>query len=293
MTQWLIAGGGGQLASDLVRVLDAAGERDVAAPDLHELDITDPESVARAVAGRDVVINAAAYTNVDRAESDENAAFRVNATGAALLARACAAEGSRLLHVSTDYVFAGTAAAPYPEDAPPDPRTAYGRTKAAGEWAVRAEHPDAYVVRTSWVYGQTGANFVKTMARLERERETLNVVDDQRGVPTWSRHLAQALVALAGRNPAAGLYHYTGGGETTWLEFARAVFAELGADPERVRPTTTAALGLPAPRPAYSVLSADRWISAGLPEPVHWRDALAEAFATAGKELRGSGVATA
>jgi len=136
----------------------------------------------------------------------------------------------------------------------------------------------AYVVRTAWVYGETGANFVKTMARLERQRETVDVVDDQRGSPTWSRQLAAGLVELAGSGAPAGVYHCTNGGETTWCGLARAVFAELGADPERVRPTTTAAFPRPAPRPAYGVLSDAKWRAAGLTPLPAWREALAAAL---------------
>jgi dTDP-4-dehydrorhamnose reductase len=276
--RWLVTGAGGQLGADLLRVL--AGE-DVDGRTRAELDVTDPDAVATAVAGRDVVLNAAGWTDVDGAESDEAGAYAANATGPAVLAGACARVGATLVHVSTDYVFAGDARTPYAEDAPVDPRSAYGRTKAAGERAVLASGGPAYVVRTAWVYGETGANFVKTMARLERERDTVDVVDDQRGSPTWSRDLATGLVALAGSGAPFGIYHATGAGETTWCGFARAVFAELGADPARVRPTTTTANPRPAPRPAYSVLAGRRWRAAGLAPLPPWREALAVAFEAA------------
>jgi dTDP-4-dehydrorhamnose reductase len=151
-----------------------------------------------------------------------------------------------------------------------------------------AAFPDAYVVRTAWVYGASGANFVKTMARLERERETVSVVDDQRGSPTWSHDLARGLVELGSSGAAGGIYHCTNTGETTWFGFTRAIFEELGADPERVLPTTTAAFPRPAPRPAYSVLGNRRWIEAGLDPLPHWRAALHDAFASAPDELRGT-----
>jgi dTDP-4-dehydrorhamnose reductase len=276
MTRWLVTGAGGQLGSDLVRVLTDRGSS-VTGLTRASLDITDLPAVSSAVAGYDVVVNAAGYTNVDGAESDEAAAFAGNGLGPARLAAASRSAGAVLVHVSTDYVFAGDAVSPYAEDAQVAPRGAYGRTKAAGEWAVLAVLPSAYVVRTSWVYGETGGNFVKTIARLAGERETLSVVDDQRGSPTWSRQLASALVALVELSPPAGVYHCTGGGETTWCGFARALFAELGLDPDRVRPTTTAAFPRPAPRPAYSVLSHGRWGAAGLPPLPDWREALHEA----------------
>lgn len=288
--RWLVTGARGQLGSDLVRVLaERGGDVRVTGMGRAELDVTDPTAVEAVVADLrpDVVVNAAAYTAVDAAESDEPAAVAGNVTGPANLARACAAHRALMVHVSTDYVFSGQATEPYPTDAPTGPRSVYGRTKLAGEQAVRELCPGSYVVRTAWVYGQTGGNFVRTMARLEAERDTLDVVDDQRGSPTWSRDLAVGLVALAGSGAPCGVYHCTNGGDTTWYGLARAVFEELGADPRRIRPTTSDRFVRPAPRPAYSVLSDAAWLAAGLPAMPHWRDALHTAFATVGAELRG------
>ncbi|MCP2170009.1 dTDP-4-dehydrorhamnose reductase [Goodfellowiella coeruleoviolacea] len=297
----LVPGGRGQLGSDLAA---AAGGADlVHAPGSAELDITDAQAVADAVAAlaaaardeqlRPVVINAAAYTAVDAAESDVDAAFAVNAEGPALLARACAAEGVPLLHVSTDYVFPGTAERPYEPTDPTGPDTVYGRSKLAGEQAVLAGTAASWVVRTAWVYGARGGNFVKTMARLERERDQLSVVDDQCGSPTWSADLAAGLLELtgliaSGRGPARRVLHCTGGGQTTWCGFARAVFEELGADPGRVRPCATEDFPRPAPRPAYSVLSPAAWQAAGLTPLRPWRQALAAAFTSHGDVLRGA-----
>ena len=287
--RWLVTGAGGQLGADLLRVLSTVDGVTAVGLIRSELDISVHSEVDAAIArlAPDVVLNAAAYTAVDAAESDEAAAAAVNAEGPAHVARACAAAGARLVHVSTDYVFAGDATAPYEVDAPTGPRSAYGRTKLAGEHAVRALLPEAsYLVRTAWVYGETGANFVKTMARLESERDTVDVVDDQRGSPTWSRDLASGLVALARSSAAPGTYHATGGGDTTWYGFTRAIFAALGADPDRVRPTTTDRFPRPAPRPAYSVLSNKAWAGAGLPALPHWEDALRRAFAEVGDAFR-------
>lgn len=281
--RWLVTGAGGQLGADLLRVLEGA---DVVGLPRAELDITDPAAVAAAAAGRDVVVNAAGWTDVDGAEAHEDAAYAANATGPAVLAAACARTGATLVHVSTDYVFAGDATTPYVEDAPVAPRSAYGRTKAAGERAVLDSGAPAYVVRTAWVYGQTGANFVKTMCRLERERDTLDVVDDQRGSPTWSRHLAAGLVELATSGASYGVYHCANAGETTWCGLARAIFEELGANPERVRPTTTAAFPRPAPRPSYSVLSNVKWQAVGLTPLPGWREGLARAFEVVGTALQ-------
>ncbi|MFC7842861.1 dTDP-4-dehydrorhamnose reductase [Streptomyces sp. NPDC057382] len=272
------------LGRDLLARLSADGVRSVGLT-RGDLDVTDEEAVRRAVAAHrpDVVVNCAAWTAVDDAETREADALRINGDGPRNLAAACAGTGARLLQVSTDYVFAGDSGSPYPEQAPTGPRSAYGRTKLAGEQAVLAALPDAgYVVRTAWLYGAGGGNFVRTMIRLEGVKDTLDVVDDQRGQPTWTVDLADRLVrlglgALAGAAPA-GIYHGTSGGETTWFGLTREIFRLLGADPDRVRPTTSAAYVRPAPRPAYSVLGHDRWSAAGI-EPIrHWREALHEAF---------------
>jgi dTDP-4-dehydrorhamnose reductase len=276
VSRWLVTGAGGMLGQDLLHVL---ADNDVTGLTRADLDITDARAVIDAVAGHDIVVNTAAWTDVDAAESHEDAATRVNAHGAGNVAVACARHGARLVQLSTDYVFAGDASSPYPEDAPTAPRSAYGRGKAAGERAVLAALPDStYVVRTAWLYGQHGTNFVATMLRLERERDVLDVVDDQHGQPTWSRHLAQRIRTLAESSAPPGIYHATSSGQTTWHGLAQAVFAAVGADPARVRPTSTDRFPRPAPRPAYSVLGQDRWAAVG-PNPMpHWREALAQAL---------------
>lgn len=274
MTRYLIAGAGGMLGHDLRHVLDG---REVVALGRADLDVTDAAAVREATAGIDIVINASAYTNVDAAEDDEAAAFAVNATGAGILADAAAAAGARFVHVSTDYVFAGDATAPYAEDTPRAPLGAYGRTKAAGEELV-LRHATSTVVRTAWLYGEHGGNFARTMLRLASERDTVSVVTDQVGQPTWSRDLADAIVRLLDADAPAGVYHGTNAGQASWFDFARAIFVEAGLDPERVQPTDSTAFVRPAPRPAYSVLGHDRWAAVGLPAPRPWRDALHAAF---------------
>ena len=202
-TRWLITGAGGMLGRDLVRVLRDYPSVTVTAVDRAGLDISDPDAVARAVAGHDVVINAAAWTDVDGAEAAEDAATDINGRAVADLARACAAAQARLLHVSTDYVFPGDAHSPYQEDAPTKPINAYGRSKLLGEEAVLRTLPGAgYVVRTAWLYGEHGRNFVTTMLRLAADRDTVDVVDDQHGQPTWSYALARRLVELGGDGAA-------------------------------------------------------------------------------------------
>lgn len=290
MSRWLVVGANGMLGQDLLAQLGrcasdvfvpdgfevggSAGAHKVTAVDRDELDIRDPGACLAAVAGHDFVVNVAAWTAVDEAESHEPAAFAVNAVGAANLARACSAAGLPMLQVSTDYVFAGDANSPYAEDAPLAPRSAYGRTKAAGEWAVQALCPQSWIVRTAWLYGAHGPNFVKTMARLAAERETVTVVNDQSGQPTWTVDLAGAIVRLVEARAPFGTYHGTSSGETTWFGFAQAIFAELGLDPERVKPTTTDAFPRPAPRPAYSVLGHEAWRGAALDPLPSWRKSL-------------------
>ncbi len=275
MTRWLITGANGQLGRDLRRVL---ADRDVIALTRSELDLGDEAAVrdvVRSWVRRDsepaVVVNAGGYTAVDDAETDEPTAHVVNGLAPGWIASACAGR-ARLVHVSTDYVFAGDASTPYTVAHPTGPRTAYGRTKLAGERAVLAAGADAFVVRTAWVYSEHRGNFVDTMLRLERERDTVSVVADQQGSPTWSAQLAGSLVELGTAAVSPGVLHCTGAGDTTWYGLARAVFGAAGADPDRVLPTTTDRFPRPAPRPAYSVLDNSAWIAAGLEPLPDWRE---------------------
>jgi dTDP-4-dehydrorhamnose reductase len=284
VTRWLVTGAGGQLGGELVRVLADRPDVEVTGLDRRSLDVADARAVTAAVASiePDVVVHAAAYTAVDDAEAHPDQAWLVNVNGAAHVAAACARTGARLVHLSTDYVFAGDAEEPYAEDAPCAPVNVYGRTKLAGEQSVVALAPDAFVVRTSWLYGGDGPSFVRTMVRLEREQATVRVVADQHGSPTRVQDLAVGLVALGAAAVAhavePGVYHCTNAGATTWYGLARAVFEEVGADPDRVRPTDTASVPRPAPRPRYSVLSHRRWHEAGLPAMRPWRPALHDAL---------------
>lgn len=277
MTRYLVTGAAGMLGQDLQRALSG---REVTALSRADLDITDRAAVSDAVAGHDVVINAAAWTGVDDAESHEDAAAAVNAYGPEVLATAVAATGARLVQVSTDYVFDGTGTHPYAEDEPTRPLGAYGRTKAAGEAAVRSIAPEtSYVVRTAWLYGAGGPNFAKTMVRLAASHDTVSVVTDQVGQPTWTADLAEQVVAMLDADAPAGIYHGTNGGRGSWFDFTRAIFAEVGLDPERVLPTDSSAFVRPAPRPAFSVLGHDGWRRAGLAPMRDWRDALHAAAA--------------
>jgi dTDP-4-dehydrorhamnose reductase len=269
--RWLVVGSYGMLGQDLIARLEAEGER-VTAVDRDRLDITDPEAALTAVPGHDVVANCAAFTAVDAAEEQEGAAFAINAVGAANLARAAGRNGARMIHISTDYVFDGVASSPYAEEAPPAPRSAYGRTKAAGEWAVRALAPQHFIVRTAWLYGAHGNCFPKTMVRVARAGGPLEVVVDQVGQPTWTVDLADLLVRLVRQGAPAGTYHGTSSGETSWFEFARAVVTAAGLDAAAVRETTSAAFVRPAPRPAYSVLGHDALTAIGIAPIGDWRE---------------------
>jgi len=271
----LVFGAGGQVGEELVSLAGTAGH-EVIGLARGDLDVTDAVATrARVLAsGAEVVFNAAAYTAVDRAESQPGLAHAINAVAPGVMARACVEAGSRLVHYSTDYVFDGTATAPMPETAPVAPLGVYGHTKLAGEVAVRDAGGSAYVVRTAWVYGLCGSNFIRTVLRVTRERGEVRVVDDQRGSPTWARDLAAAslrLVDVAG----PGNYHLTNGGECTWFELAKEVVALAGVDAE-VQPISTAEYPTPARRPAYSVLENRRWLECGQPPLRPWREAVAE-----------------
>jgi len=261
---WMVVGAGGMLGTELVRRLRGRG-RDVVALTRADLDVRDAAAVRDALRRHrpDAVVNCAAWTAVDDAEAHEDAALAVNGDAVRTLAAACGDVDATLVQISTDYVFDGRADRPYPEDAPPAPVSAYGRTKLAGERAV-LDTGRGHVVRTAWLYGAHGPNFVRTMTRLAAERDTVEVVDDQRGQPTWTGDLAEQIIALVGADAPPGVYHGTNAGETTWYGLAREVFALLGLDPDRVRPTTTDRFPRPAPRPAYSVLGHDRWTRVGL-----------------------------
>jgi dTDP-4-dehydrorhamnose reductase len=280
MTRWLVTGADGMLGTDLVAALSWRGET-VTGMNRAGLDVTDAAAVTDTIARSrpDVVVNCAAWTAVDDAEAAEDQALAVNAGGAARLAAGCAAAGARMVQVSTDYVFAGQAGRPYAEDDGPAPRTAYGRTKLAGERAVLGRLPGSgYVVRTAWLYGAHGPNFVRTMIKLEDQRPTVDVVDDQHGQPTWTADVARQIIAMIRAGAPPGVYHATSSGQTTWFGLAREIFGLLGADPARVRPIPSSELSRPAPRPAYSVLGHGAWERLAVPSIGDWRECLHRAF---------------
>ena len=287
----VISGAGGQLGSCLAARAVGLG-RDVVALTSSEWDITDPEAAGRIVNGGqqeglqegDVVVNCAAYTNVDAAESDESAAYAVNAAGPEHIARACARAGARLIHISTDYVFGGDFGGQPPRPYEPGDETAplgvYGRSKLAGEQAALAALPRAIVVRTAWVYtGGAGKDFVAVMRRLAAGDGAVDVVDDQTGSPTYVADLADAVLQVADGRVSGPIVHAANEGAVSRYEQARAVFEECGADPQRVRPVSTAQNPRPARRPHYSALSGRQSAAAGLTPLRPWRSALVAALA--------------
>ncbi len=268
--KWLVTGSVGMLGRDMVATLEGSDES-VTAVDRSSLDITDSDEVLRLVDEHDVVVNCAAWTAVDLAEQREPDAFLANAMGPASLARACRATGARLVQISTDYVFAGDARTPYAADAAPAPRSAYGRTKVAGEWAVAAYAPDHLIVRTAWLYGSGGACFPRTIARVAAERGHVDVVDDQVGQPTWTSDLAAFVLRLVRGAAPTGIYHGTSAGQCTWYEFARAVVESAGMPGDTVRSITSAAFERSAPRPSYSVLGHGAAEDANIASIPDWR----------------------
>ena len=275
--KWAVLGHAGMLGQDLMLGLS---NRDAHGFDRAEFDISDLESVRCVLSDFDVVVNCAAWTAVDDAEVNEEAAMAINGTGPANVARICAELGSKLVHISTDYVFSGDAEIPYSETDITKPKSAYGRTKLAGELAVRENLPnDHYIVRTAWLYGQYGPNFIKTMINLEKIKDSISVVDDQIGQPTWTKDLVTQIISMIDANAPSGTYHATSSGQTSWFGLTQRIFELLGADLERVLPTDTAAFPRPAPRPAYSVLGHENWSQVGLTPIRNWNEALTEAFA--------------
>ena len=288
----LVTGASGQLGRALLAARPAATR--VIACTRSDLDITDASAVAARL-DRDapqVLINAAAYTAVDRAETDRDAAFAANATAPAILAAACAMRGIRLLHVSTDFVFGGDHGTPYAPDATPRPLGVYGRSKLAGEEAVLASDAPTLIVRTGWVYSEGPGNFLATMLRLHRERDELTVVADQVGTPTAASTLAACLWAGAARPGLAGIYHVSDAGVCSWYDFAVAIGEEAAAlglleRPARVRPIRTVDYPTAATRPAYSVLDKTAtWRDLAV-EPRHWRAALRDTLTKIREQAHG------
>jgi len=279
MTHILLTGSEGQVGQELQQTLTAVGE--VIALNRQQADFSEPESLRNLIqtAKPEIIVNAAAYTAVDRAETDVELAQTVNAIAPTILAEEAAKLGSRLVHISTDYVFDGRQNTPYLETDPVNPISSYGRSKLAGEQGIQANSDNFIILRTAWVCGYYGkGNFVKTMLRLGKERETLGVVWDQVGSPTGARDIAIAIADLL-QTDAQGVYHFTNTGVASWYDFALAIFEEAAAlgvalAVKQVNPLTTDQYPTPAQRPAYSVLSGKKTAEQLGTLPLHWRQSL-------------------
>lgn len=276
MTRILVTGGSGQVGTELKALGDSFGV-EIVAPGRDELDLSSSCAIDRFLDEQDfsAVINCAAYTAVDKAESEPERAFEVNAAAPEIIAKESAARGIRLLHVSTDYVFDGIKNGPYLEDDPVAPLGVYGASKLEGERAVRASHPLAVVLRTAWVVSPHGHNFVKTMLRVGAERKQLRVVDDQRGCPTTAGDIARTLLTIAAQPEARGTYHFVNAGEASWWDLARFVFDRAGMD-VAVEPISTAEYPTPARRPANSRLSTAKLTQELGITPRPWQEAVGE-----------------
>ncbi len=278
MRTWLLTGGGGMVATDLHRALEHRGEEVVVKPHA-ELDVTNERLVQKAVEDvrPDVIVNCAAWTRVDDAESEESAAAAINGGAVELLAESANSVGARLVQISTDFVFDGSKRAPYEPGDQTHPLSAYGRTKLLGE--VAATHAERHlIVRTSWLFGVHGPNFVETMKRqIAKGVDPLRVVDDQRGRPTYTPHLADAIIRLVDAD-ARGIVHYADAGEVSWFAFACAIVAALGSL-VHVQPVSSSEFPRPAPRPAYSVLSTTLYTKLTGAEPESWREGLVDYLA--------------
>jgi dTDP-4-dehydrorhamnose reductase len=278
---WLITGGSGQLGIAVSEVLSARGLV-FAAPKSLELDITLRPNVPEFIAQMtpEVIVNCAAWTDVDGAETNEPQAARVNRDGAENVANSAKHCGAKLIHISTDYVFSGDSDFAWQVDDKVNPRSAYGRTKAEGESRVLATYQEnSSIVRTAWLYSPWGKNFAKTMTRLALNGDgEVRVVSDQKGQATYAKDLASQLVELALSSSPAGIYHGTNSGETTWFEFAQEIFKLVGADVNRVVPVSSSEYPRPAKRPSYSVLSHEAWSKTSVKPMRDWRIALEEAM---------------
>ena len=287
MMRLLVTGRNGQVATSLAERAAAHPGIEVLALGRPELDLENPATVEAAIAAArpDLVVNAAAYTAVDKAESDSGRAFAANRDGAAAAARAAARLGVPVIHLSTDYVYPGDKPSPYVESDATGPSSVYGQSKLEGEQAVMAAHPQALIFRTSWVYSPFGANFVKTMLRIGKDRDVVRVVADQHGNPTSAIDIADAILRLApglGSTPAGGIYHLCGSGSTTWCGLAQAIFAESGkrgGPAPRVEAITTAEYPTPARRPANSRMDTAAFTARFGFALRPWPDAVAETVA--------------
>lgn len=277
---WLVTGANGQLGQEFLRY-PKLPNIDFMGLTKNELDITNYESVKKVMVELNPtgVINTAAWTNVDAAETSEAEAFSVNASGPEILSKVANEENIKLIHFSTDYVFNGKGNKPYEIDSVKDPQTAYGRTKLAGEIAIMNNmKQDFWILRTAWLYGEYGPNFVKTILKLDKTHPKLKVVNDQVGQPTWTFDVVEKVIEVIKKSPAPGIYHCVNTGQSSWHEFASEIFTQLSLDASRIQPVSTSEFPRPALRPAYSVLSQNQWKVQSILPMRNWREALGVAL---------------
>jgi dTDP-4-dehydrorhamnose reductase len=275
MNQILLFGGSGILGSEVLRYLNAESYEYVA-PTSTDLDIRDKEQLFKFISELKPswIINCAAWTNVDGAESSFREAWELNSIAVKNLGTAAGLVGCKVIHISTDYVFYGESSNPYDESSPVNPVNKYGESKLEGENALLDVAPEAYVIRTSWLYGTSGKNFVKTIAGKAIKNEEARVVNDQIGSPTSARDLAGAIMSIVSNQPEPGIYNYSNEGSCSWFEFAQRIYERVGANPSLVSPISSDSLNLIARRPRYSLLSKEKWKSSGLAEVPRWEDSL-------------------
>ena len=284
-----LLGAGGMLGQAL---LAEFGDGRVHASTKDTVDLRELDQLHDFILPGSTVINAAAYTAVDAAEAHPEDAFAINAVGVKNIAEVARDKKARVIHISTDYVFAGDASVPYDIDDATNPRSVYGASKLAGEKHLREALPDnSVILRTAWLYGFPGSSFPHTILRAAETRDTLQVVTDQIGQPTWTRDVAKMVEMVVDAPTISGVFHATNAGQASWWEFARALFSKAGLDPDRVEATTSDAFVRPAPRPAWSVLSHAAWAAAGFVTPRPWGEALDEAWDAELHRILGGNVA--
>ncbi len=274
----LVLGKSGQVGSDLVKLLEGKA-LEFTALDRNTIDLAQTDFLSDLLLSQDfdILINCAAYTKVDLAETEVELATKINALAVGEMAKICKTKGATLIHISTDYVFSGEKSSPYLESDKTDPQSVYGMSKLQGEELALTLNDKTWILRTAWVYGENGSNFPKTIAGLLNQGKELEVVDDQIGAPTWSFNIAEAILNLIEVNPNFGIYNCSNGGETSWFDFAKEIAKSIDVDINKVKPAKSSTLKRPAKRPNYSVLSNKKWIAAGLKPMPHWQDAWQQA----------------
>jgi dTDP-4-dehydrorhamnose reductase len=278
---WLVLGANGQLGQELIHLLKSTSIGAIST-DRDEIDFAKPNEIAEKLdkLNPSQIVNCGAYTQVDKAEEEPELANLINAQAVGVIAKFASERNIPFVHISTDYVFDGTATSPYLENEKVNPQSIYGESKALGEKEALENNPESYILRTAWVYGEHGNNFPKLIAKKLRNNESLNVVNDQIGSPTWTFDLASAIIEILEKKPAPGIYHVTNSESCSWFEFAQEIAKTINVDGKLVKPTDSKSFVRPAVRPKYSVLSNSKWKNAGLTPLRSWKEAWDKAAPT-------------